>query len=348
MGGAKASRKRAGKPGAKARANASTKTSSESSSSAIARAIEEAYEAIEDGRVEHGVEKLRREARKFPNDIVLAEAYAMVSAEYGEHEEAIAALKRAAVLAPNEGYQKFMYLGQLLDDGEAATACTRQGLALLEMQASKGDEDAQEQHAAACCALAEQTLGTSDECDEETSAKVEELIHRARASDPTSPEPVQLLASLRNEQGKTDEALIVLKESISMWRKDGSMHRRDGAADDDDAAEEFQHEFDVSFEFRFETAKLLLELDTTTDLAVQILDELLVERDTVPDVWYMLAYAHHGALEFDLALEALKQGEELVHAKGGDKAALDNFAELRTAVMECKATVGSAGAPMED
>lgn len=220
----------------------------------VERAIEQAYEALEGNLVERGLSELKTCAKKFPKDAVIAEAYAMCAAEYAGGDEAIVALKRAAMLSPNEGYEKFMYLGQLLDDGEAATTCTRQGLALLELQASKGDESAQEQHASACCALAEQILGTCDECDDETSAQVEELIHRARASDPASAEPVQLLASLRNEQGKTEEALIVLKESISMWRQGGSMHRRE--EDDVEIAEEFQREFDVSFEFRFETAKL--------------------------------------------------------------------------------------------
>jgi predicted Zn-dependent protease len=346
MGGTKGAKKRVAKPGTKARGKASVKSPSTSKVSSIERTIEDAYAAIEDHRVDEGLDALRREAKKFPNDAIIAETYALACAEYGSQEEAISALKRAAMLSPSEGYEKFMYLGQLLDDGEAATTCTRQGLALLEMQASPGDEEAPGQHASACCALAEQILGTSDECDEEMSAQVEELINRARASDPSSAEPLQLLASLRNEQGKADDALVILKESIAMWRKGGSMHRRD--VDDENVAEEFQHEFDVTFEFRFETAKLLLELDTTTDLAIQILDELLVERDTVVDVWYMLAYAHHGALDFDTALEHLDQGEELIRAQGGDQSALENFAELRQAVNECKATVGSEAAPMED
>jgi hypothetical protein len=72
---------------------------------------------------------------------------------------AVAALKRAAQLRPNEGFEKFMYLGQLLDDGVAAATCTRQGLALIEWQASQGDEDAEERMCGACCALVEQLMG---------------------------------------------------------------------------------------------------------------------------------------------------------------------------------------------
>lgn len=344
MGARQGGKRRAAKPGvAKQAKSGPPRGATTSRVVAIEGAIEGAYAAIEDGRVDEGLATLRAEAKKHPNDASLAETLAMTLAELGTQEEAIAALKRAAMLSPTEGYEKFMYLGQLLDDGEAATKCTRQGLAILEAQAHKGDEDAQGAHASACCALAEQILGTADEMDAETSAQVEELINRAKASDPVSAEPLQLLASLRNEQGKTDEALKILKESIQMWRQ-GAMHRDE---DEENGAEEFQHEFDVSFEFRFETAKLLLELDTTTEIAIDILCELLRERDDNVDVWYMLAYAHHGALEFDVALEHLEQGEEIVRQRGGDEAALEMFEELRAAITESKATIESGKGPAD-
>ncbi|OUS49623.1 hypothetical protein BE221DRAFT_143570 [Ostreococcus tauri] len=337
---------KAKKPGVKKRAKAS-QGSSGTKPVAVASdgVIEEANAAFDSGRADEGLATLRNASRRNPSDAAIAEALGLALAEFGGQEEAVAALKRAAMLSPTAGYEKFMYLGQLLDDGEAATTCTRQGLAILEAQASQGDEHAQGQHASACCALAEQILGTADEADEETSKQVEALIERARASDPESPEPVQLLASLRGEQGKTDEALSILKESLSMWRKT-AMHRDE---EGEDGAEEFQGEFDVSFEFRFETAKLLLELDTTTETAIDILCELLRERDDNVDVWYMLAYAHHGALEFDIALEHLQQGEELIRSRGGDESALANFEELRAAITESKATVesGKGAAEME-
>lgn len=335
--GAPKSARGAKKPGVAKRAKSGGASHARANEGGGDAAVEAANASFELGRVDEGLATLRNASRKFPNDAACAEALGLALAEFGEQEEAVAALRRAAMLSPTAGYEKFMYLGQLLDDGDAATMCTRQGLAILEKQAREGDEHAQEQHASACCALAEQILGTADEVDEETSTQVEELIERARASDPESPEPLQLLASLKSEQGKTDDALKVLKESIAMWRK-GAMHRDE---EGEDGAEEFQHEFDVSFEFRFETAKLLLELDTSTETAIDILCELLRERDDNVDVWYMLAYAHHGALEFDTALEHLEQGEELIRERGGDMEALANFEELRAAITESKATIES-------
>ena len=205
-----------------------------------------------------------------------------------------------------------MYLGQLLDDGEAAATCTRQGLALIEHQAAHGDEDAHDRMCGACCALAEQLMGTADEV-EAVADECDSLLMRAREADGRSAEPLQCLASLRVLQGQSDEALEALRQSMAIWR-----HGRKGGAskgdddddgddddEDDDKADEFLGEYEVSFEFRFECAKLLLELDEKTDAAIDVLEELLEERDDVADVWHLLALANHGCCEFDRALELL-------------------------------------------
>ena len=137
---------------------------------------------------------------------------------------------------------------------------------------------------------------------------------RAREADGRSAEPLQCLASLRVLQGRSDEALEALRQSMAIWR-----HGRKGASkgdeddddddedddEDDDKADEFLGEYEVSFEFRFECAKLLLELDEKTDAAINVLEELLEERDDVADVWHLLALANHGCCEFDRALELL-------------------------------------------
>ena len=94
-------------------------------------------------------------------------------------------------LQPNEGYEKFMYLGQLLDDGVAAATCTRQGLAIIEFQAAHGDEDADGQVCGACCALAEQLMGTSEDI-EDVADECDALLKRAAGRDTIPPLPFQL------------------------------------------------------------------------------------------------------------------------------------------------------------
>lgn len=64
------------------------------------------------------------------------------------------------------------------------------------------------------------------------------------------------------------------------------------------------------YEFRLETAKLLLDLDDTTDAAVRVLEGLIEERDVVPDAWFLLALAHHGACKFRRARDSLDHAQE--------------------------------------
>ena len=66
-----------------------------------------------------------------------------------------------------------------------------------------------------------------------------------------------------------------------------------------------------SFEFRFETAKLLVDLDDSTATAVRVLEGLLEECDDRPQVWFLLALAHHGACAFERARGCLTEAEEV-------------------------------------
>ena len=300
--------------------------------SSLENLIDSGNEHLAMDRVEEGLNDLRKACALVPDSADAWDAYGMALAEFGAPDDAIKVLKRAAQLSPNIGYEKvsfffisvwaivmtcffyskFMYLGQLLDDGEAAATCTRQGLALIEHQAAHGDEDAHDRMCGACCALAEQLMGTADEV-EAVADECDSLLMRAREADGRSAEPLQCLASLRVLQGRSDEALEALRQSMAIWRhgRKGGASKGDDEDDgddddeDDDKADEFLGEYEVSFEFRFECAKLLLELDEKTDAAINVLEELLEERDDVADVWHLLALANHGCCEFDRALELL-------------------------------------------
>jgi hypothetical protein len=74
----------------------------------------------------------------------------------------------------------------------------------------------------------------------------EGLLQQARSADPSSPEPLQALASLRYEQGNSEEALQLLKQSMKLWfRRQGSSEEED---DDEDVDEEIP-EAEVSWEW---------------------------------------------------------------------------------------------------
>ena len=109
---------------------------------------------------------------------------------------------------------------------------------------------------------------------------------QASEIDPDSPEPEQALASLRHELGDLDEALQLLRSSMHKWwrpdrdeqpckeDKDScqSGGRRPGnnemqSCDSDAESSDGQL---PSYEFRLEACKLLIELDTSTDVAVEV------------------------------------------------------------------------------
>ena len=145
----------------------------------------------------------------------------------------------------------------------------------------------------------------------------------------------QALAGLLAEQGHSDEALAVLNQSLALWLPPAEA----GAAEERD-----ESTADLpSLEFRFDTAKLLLDLDHSTDTAVRVLEAraphafargsgraceswfvsrlaltrvrraqgLLEECDDRPDVWHLLALAHHGACAFERARNCLDEAEEV-------------------------------------
>ncbi|KAI3423950.1 hypothetical protein D9Q98_009784 [Chlorella vulgaris] len=322
-----------------------------------------------------------------PENTEYLEGYGSFLAEVGPHTEALAVLQKAAQLQPDEGFEKFMYLGQLLE-GQQAEQAVRKGITILKRyvqeqaaepaaaaagSAEDQEDDAQQaaslkDHlnsllASALCALAELLMNQAQEAGEGklegVQAECEALLGEARAMSPTSPEPLQALASFRQHQGRDDEALTLLRESLALWFKPSPVSDSEGEEEEDeeaaaaaaaaDAAEagpaaagggaaagkasgggedagdssgSEEEDMDVSdsddesdegdlmpsYEFRFETAKLLLELDDTVEVACQVLEQLLDENDSDPNVWLLLAMCCQGGGDLEAALSAVEEG----------------------------------------
>ena len=198
-------------------------------------------------------------------------------------------------------------------------------------------EHLREALSSALCSLSELLMGAAadeaaDEGEDAVAAlaaspelgECEGLLGEARELWPKSPEPLQALCSLRRLQGREEEGLQLLRQSLSMWYRPsndsdndenddtsgggGAMKGMNGNAEE---KVEDQEEEDVplpSYEFRFEAAKLLLELEETTEMAADVLEGLLQENDTVPDVWLLLAVAYRSGGELEAAADAAKEG----------------------------------------
>lgn len=193
----------------------------------------------------------------------------------------------------------------------------------------------------ALCSLAELLLGVASDPEagndtnntalmsaEAALEESEQILNEAKDLYPASPEPLQALCSMRRLQDREEEALALLKQSMALWFKirptddveeEEDLHKADDAGKDGDTDESSEgmdlegHEL-PSYEFRFETAKLLLELDETTESAIQVLEGLLEENDAVPHVWLLLAVAYRAGGDLEEAAEAVDEGLQVVKA----------------------------------
>lgn len=218
--------------------------------------------------------------------------------------------------------------------------------------AGTGGDDAAEENAdarehlrealsSALCSLAELLMCTAAEAADEADGEdgpaalatspvlveCEQLLGEARQLWPRSPEPLQALCSLRRLQGKEEEALAMLRQSLSMWFKPvleeppagegpvGTNPSSKDAVDADADPLDAMDSDDValpSYEFRFECARLLLELDPEAmETAAAVLEGLLEENDSVPDVWLLLAVAYREGGELESAAEAAVEGAKV-------------------------------------
>eukprot|EP01024_Parvocaulis_polyphysoides_P039208 TRINITY_DN353_c0_g1_i5.p1 TRINITY_DN353_c0_g1~~TRINITY_DN353_c0_g1_i5.p1 ORF type:complete len:356 (-),score=90.09 TRINITY_DN353_c0_g1_i5:963-2030(-) len=302
-----------------------------------------------------------RAAGLAPSNHTILEAYGSLLAEIGKRDKAAEVLLQAVEVAPNTGFEKYMYLGQLLE-GEVGILHVRKGIEVIKEQLSdaKHNEEIQLLRSAYCsalCALAEQLLQLAAEQvkDENQSLNAQvmqecdALLREARNADKDSPEPIQALASLRYEQGLPEEAMVLLKESMEKWLKtkptqmagdgDGVVEQTEEQEEEDDEDEEEAVQM-PSYEFRFECAKLLLELDDSTDAAIQVLEGLLREDDRVPHVWQLLAMSYYGGNMLEEADEVATQAIKLIKSQPtiNDDDGLKTLQELKEVIKEAKNT----------
>jgi len=263
-----------------------------------------------------------------PHNLEVVQMLGTALAEMGLRDEAIAKLKVAVALSPDRGHEKYMYLSQLVGDGhhieeknDDAIRYAKKGIEILrrDIQNQSVDEALRDELRGdlcqALCGLVELLLSSDLNSDAAALAtEATPLLIEAQQYQPESPEPHQVLASLLVEQGKSEEALVSLRKSLSLWYKPSS-HQSN--ANGDDAMSEGDDDFGCgdelpSFEFRFEAAKLVLELEEDATCAVDILERLLGENDANLDVWFLLTLAHQGMGELEEALECLSSAEQLL------------------------------------
>ncbi|KAG2436429.1 hypothetical protein HXX76_006732 [Chlamydomonas incerta] len=337
---------------------------------------------------------LRKAVKLDPKNIECVDALGALLAEVGPEEEAVEVLKQAVSLNPDVGYEKYLYLGQLLEVPEDALAATRKGVQVLQAQhaaaqATSSDEAPVLSRAlsGALCSLSEMLIAGAQEravsaaaergCDTaaieaaskeavaSVAAEAEHLLSLASTADPDSPEPGQALAALRYQQGRATDALEALRRSMSLWytptnkdedgeegeggmaaAKGGEDEAMEDAEEDSEDDSEEEEEDGPSYEFRIESAKLLLELEDTTATAIDVLEGLIEEDDRVPDAWHLLALAYYSGHQYAEAAEVLAKGQALLAKLGAgpEDEITQEFADLESAIKEAITVTGASAA----
>ncbi|QDZ23156.1 TPR repeat domain-containing protein [Chloropicon primus] len=306
--------------------------------------VEEAQTQMLFGNYDKAMQIMKALHQACPDNTEVLDIYGTVLAEVGMVDEAVSVLSRAVELSPDEGHEKYMYLSQLAE-GEASLGYSRRGIEILRRAASREGEDAayrddlRGQLCEAICSLVETMLnipGAASSGSEEALR----LLEEARQCSPASPEPSLVKASLFVELKRRGEAQRALRDSMGLWyARPKSLLLAEGPGMDIDGGSDGGGEEDEnhlrpgatppSYEFRFETAKLVMELEDDARDSVVILGGLLEENDGNLDVWFLLSLAHQGMGQVDEAGECLDHVERAIHGFPADAVERENLRVMR-------------------
>ena len=217
------------------------------------------------------------------NDEII-DALAAVQIERGDVDTAEKLLRASISVAPNKGYEKYMYMAQIVG-GHEGVKFTLKG---IELANETGDR--KPVSASMYCSLAEIYMtDLSNEKDAEQ--KCEFYVQKAVEMDGKfGIEPVQTLASLRVLQGRKKEAADAMRTVFERLQKDSDI---------------------PEFEVRVRTAQLLLETDMAKE-ALSLIHVLLHENDEVPNVWYLGGLAARAAGEEKHAIELFTRARDML------------------------------------
>uniref|UniRef100_A0A3P8ZPD3 Uncharacterized protein n=1 Tax=Esox lucius TaxID=8010 RepID=A0A3P8ZPD3_ESOLU len=181
-------------------------------------------------------------------------------------------------LSPDEGYSKYMSLGQMNTGREAIQYYTKGIQILLRTLEKNPSTTVTTDVCVAYCSVAE--IYFTDLCMEDGAGdQCREAIEKALSYHPDNPEALQLMASYLFSTEKNQEGREYLMRSVSAWLpalSDAPPSKQD--------MEDQQTENDIPpYESRITTAKLLIEAEEY-EVAVDVLEGLLEEDDEVVQV----------------------------------------------------------------
>ncbi|KAH3697071.1 uncharacterized protein LOC127862703 [Dreissena polymorpha] len=261
--------------------------------------LDKAEECIDKFEYEMAQKFCQRALEMEPDNVRVLETSGSLLIDLGNIEGAKQCFGRAVEVCPNEGYSKYMNLGQLFE-GAMAVECFQKGIELMLVEKEKREK---EEVAAACGGSGSETGVTNraiseaylsiaeiymtDCCfDEDAEEKCRSHIEKAMSQDTSNPDALQLMASFLLSKEQTDGAREHIKKSVSLWLPEFK------ASEQPEASTSAPFECPQSFESRLAAGKILIEVEEH-ELAIEVLETLLEENDEVVDVWYLIGWANH-------------------------------------------------------
>lgn len=228
-------------------------------------------------------------------------------AEMGDGEGSKELVLRSIELEPDRGPAKFVLLGHL-EHGHVAIQAFDRGLELFKgeldaAQEALGEAGSSGRHARARVqelkrrmsgVMASMAKVYLTECfDEEDSERhCEALLDKALLFDAENPEACQALADLRMSQGRSGEALMLVRRTADICRH-------------------LPRHLSPTYDFRMVTARLLVELSQYTD-ASGILQDLVREDSDDTEAWYLLGLCWMMNGQAKQAKDALLKAKQLL------------------------------------
>lgn len=334
MAPGKARRSRRAERAAARKARAKALSSSSTDAPTAEQLVHSAQIAEERGDYETAIAKLEEALAIKSADAELFEELASLYMQAAREQDAERALRRAIELKPEDGFEKYANLGQMLGNCEEALRLVTKGIKVLKREAIhvQGDEDRLRElrgyEASANCAVAEICLGIIEDSNDLEVAKrmdvqVEKAVAEALAlseeGGETEIEAVVALANLRLSQGRLGEAVLAMQRVV-MRMADG-LRLLESADRGDHIVVEALEKL-PPMEMRIAIAKQLLEVELWRP-AVAVLGSVMWECDFNVEVWYLIAVAYWKLGEIDEAKAALENTRAVLHSPEGYDGQLD-------------------------
>ena len=205
--------------------------------------------------------------------------------ELGDFQGGFENIRLSLNLEPETTPDRFFAFAQLIP-GREAVQVFEHGMKVYAKN-SLDSSEVKRKVSTACCAAAE--IFMTDLCDDEDAEiQCNSWLERALATDPTNPEVFRVSADLRMCQEKQHEARELVLRACQLWTAE--LERLVNPSEDQIV--ELLAEM-PSYESRISAAKILIELGDSDLLeqAVNLLEQLLKEDDSVLMTWYLLGFA---------------------------------------------------------